>query len=218
MLAYAAPRPGREGTHPRMLLLIIAGHVLAIGAVMLAKSEIATRPDVPTVIIDIPQLADPPTNPEPRARADPRSSNATTPQPEVPIPTFENHGIEFRSIPLEPTNGSGTGTLASQPPFVPPHEIVRHGAQIATAEGRLRPPYPEVKQMLGEEATLTLKLSIDAHGHVTAVEPIGSADRAFLASARKHLLSVWRFTPATEDGQPVPSTKVITLHFKLGEA
>ena len=218
MLAYAAPRPGREGTHPRMLLLIVAGHVLAIGAVMLAKSEIATRPDVPTVIIDIPPLADPPTNPEPRPRADPRPSHATTPQPQMPIPTFDNYGIEFRSIPLEPANGIGTGTLPLQPPFVPPHEIIRHGAQIATAEGRLRPPYPEIKQMLGEEATLTLKLSIDASGHVTAVEPIGGADRAFLASARKHLLGVWRFTPATEDGKPVPSTKVITLHFELGEA
>ena len=89
---------------------------------------------------------------------------------------------------------------------------------MATAERLLRPPYPESQRMLEEEATLTLKLSIDASGRVVAVEPVGSADRAFLDSARKHLLSVWRFTPATEDGKPVPSTKVITLRFELGEA
>ena len=215
MLAYAAPRPGREGAHPRMLMLIVTGHVLAVGAVMLAKSEIATRTDVPTVIIDIPPLADPPRHPEQRTRADP--SHPTTAQPQVPIP-FDRHGIEVTPVSIDPVGGSDTGTLPPQPPFVPPHEVIRHGAQIATAEGRLRPPYPEVKQMLGEEATLTLKLSIDATGRVTAVEPIGSADRAFLDSARRHLLNVWRFTPATEDGKPVPSTKVITLHFELGEA
>ena len=215
MLAYAAPRPGREGTHPRMLMLIVTGHVLAVGAVMLAKSEIATRTDVPTVIIDIPPLADPPRHPEQRPRADP--SHPTTAQPQVPIP-FDRHGIEVTPVSIDPVGGSDIGTLLPQPPFVPPHEVIRHGAQIATAEGRLRPPYPEVKQMLGEEATLTLKLSIDATGRVTAVEPIGSADRAFLDSARRHLLNVWRFTPATEDGKPVPSTKVITLHFELGEA
>ncbi|WP_309612009.1 TonB family protein [Sphingomonas sp.] len=217
MLAYAAPRPGREANRPKLLMAIIAGHVLAIGAVMLAKSEIATRIDRPTVIIDIPPIADPLPIPEPRPRTDPRPSHSTTTQPQVPIPTFDNHQIDVGPVPLGPAD-LGSEALPPRPPFVPPHEVIRHGAQIATAEGRLRPPYPEVKQMLGEEATLTLKLSIDATGRVTAVEPIGSADRAFLDSARRHLLNVWRFTPATEDGKPVPSTKVITLHFKLGEA
>ena len=218
MLAYAAPRPGREGAHPRMLMLIVAGHVLAVGAVMLAKSEIVARADPPIILIPFRPIADPPPTPEPQRRTDPQPSHVTTAQSQVPIPSFDNHDIEIATIPTFTLDGVGADPIPPQPPFVPPHEIVRHGPQIATAESRLRPPYPQAKQMLGEEATLTLKLSIDAIGRVVAVEPIGSADRSFLDSARRHLLSVWRFTPATEDGKPVPSTKVITLHFELGEA
>ncbi len=95
--------------------------------------------------------------------------------------------------------------------------MVRRGPVFATPEALLRPPYPDSKRMLGQEATLTLKLSIDERGRVTGVEPIGAADRIFLEAARKHLLRSWRFTPASEDGTPVPSTKVVTLHFELGE-
>lgn len=218
MLAYAAPRPGREGAHPRILMLIVAGHVLAVGAVMLAKSDLPTRFDPTITILDpIALPKDPPPRPRDPVPSEPRPSHVTTTRPEVP--TFAEQRNDFPSFPTGPIAGTGPDTLAPpQPPFVLPHAIVRHGPQMATAESRLRPPYPQAKQMIGEEATLTLKLSIDAAGRVVAVEPIGSADRAFLDSARKHLLSVWRFTPATEDGKPVPSTKVITLHFELGEA
>jgi protein TonB len=58
-------------------------------------------------------------------------------------------------------------------------------------------------------------LAIDAAGRVTAVDPVGSADPAFLAAARKHILARWRYQPATEDGHPVPSSTVITLQFQL---
>ena len=36
---------------------------------------------------------------------------------------------------------------------------------------------------------LRLRLTIDARGRVVAVEPVGRADRAFLAAARRHLLA-----------------------------
>ena len=216
MLAYAAPRPGREAARPRTLMLIIAGHVLVIGAAMLARDKIQKHSEPPIIVVNVPPVSDPPPNPQPHPRSDPRPSHPTTVVPQVPIPTLPDQGFVAPPIPPGPFEGIGVSTLP--PPQPQPHEILRHGPQIATAEGRLRPPYPETKRMQEEEATLTLRLSIDATGRVTAVEPIGTADRAFLDSARKHLLSVWRFTPATEDGQPVPSTKVITLHFELGEA
>ena len=68
-----------------------------------------------------------------------------------------------------------------------------------------------------EEAVLRLRLSIDPRGRVTAVEPVGAADPAFLASARSHLLRYWRYRPATEDGRAVASSLVITLRFELEE-
>ena len=50
---------------------------------------------------------------------------------------------------------------------------------------------------------LKLRLSIDHRGRVVAVEPVGRADRAFLAAARRHLIAKWRYKPATEDGRAV---------------
>jgi len=58
-------------------------------------------------------------------------------------------------------------------------------------------------------------LAIAADGRVASVDPVGSADPAFLAAARKHILAHWRYQPATEDGHPVPSSTVITLQFPL---
>ena len=82
----------------------------------------------------------------------------------------------------------------------------------------MRPPYPTDKLRLEEEATLKLKLTIDARGRVTAVEPVGAADPSFLAAARRHIIRAWRYKPATEDGRAVSTTLVVTLRFVLDDA
>ena len=94
---------------------------------------------------------------------------------------------------------------------------VRTGPRFATSASELRPPYPEAKRRLEEEAVLKLRLSIDPRGRITAVEPVGSADPAFLQSARRHIIAHWRYTPATEDGRAVASSTVITLRFELDD-
>jgi len=69
--------------------------------------------------------------------------------------------------------------------------------------------------LVDEEAVLKLSLTIDERGRVVSVEPVGRADPAFLAAARRHLLAHWRYKPASEDGRAVSSTTVITLRFQL---
>ena len=88
-------------------------------------------------------------------------------------------------------------------------------AQPLTSPADLKPPYPESKLLAGEEAALTLRLTIDEQGRVVAVEPIGRADPIFLAAARRHLLARWRYKPAMQDGRPVRATVVVTLRFEL---
>jgi protein TonB len=92
---------------------------------------------------------------------------------------------------------------------------VRVGPRLATPASALRPPYPSSKLDSQEEAALKLRLQIDVRGRVTAVDPVGPADPAFLASARRHLIAKWRYQPATVDGQAVASTTVITLRFQI---
>ena len=92
------------------------------------------------------------------------------------------------------------------------------GPRLATAGDALKPPYPNDKLRLEQEATLKLRLTIDARGRVTAVDPVGPADPSFLAAARRHILQAWRYKPATEDGVAVPTTTVINLSFRLEDA
>ena len=96
-----------------------------------------------------------------------------------------------------------------------PSAPVRVGPRFATPADAVRPPYPPSKIASDEEAVLKLKLSIDPRGRVVAVEPVGRADPAFLAAARRHLLAHWRYKPATEDGRAIASSTVITLRFQL---
>ena len=117
-------------------------------------------------------------------------------------PTIDDIGIVI---------GSGPTTVVDPPRHVP----VKLGPRLATSENLLKPPEPLDKIRSEEEATLRLRLTIDARGRVTAVDPVGAADPSFLAAARRHILRSWRYKPATEDGMAVPTSTVISLSFRL---
>jgi protein TonB len=218
MLAYAAnAHPVRRAGSPSSLALILAGHAIVIGAVMTAKMDMeGVLPFDPTDVINIPTEPPPPPapqDPQPRTRHDPQQSFIEQQAPIIdmgrpintpldPGPTIEDIGAVIGSGP----------TIPLDPPKAAP---VRMAARFATPDSALRPPYPLDKRRAEEEATLHLKLSIDARGRVVAVDPIGAADPSFLEAARRHILRTWRYRPATEDGVAVPSSTVINLSFRL---
>jgi protein TonB len=223
MLAYAAnATTRRDAGRPKLLIPIVAAHVVLIGIVMTARMDVV-RIAAPPMVVETYRVPPPPLPPEPT----PQKQAKPNPQP---AQTTVNPLVDIAPTPRFPTqvqphdvgtitDGSGPSPLPL-PPFIipePPHAIVRTLPQLATAEELLRPPYPAAKRDAGIEAALVLRLSIDERGRVTSVEPVGKADPAFLASARAHLIRAWRFDPATEDGKPVASTKTITLRFELGE-
>ena len=59
------------------------------------------------------------------------------------------------------------------------------------------------------------RLTISESGRVTAVDPVGTADREFLDAGRRHLIAHWRYQPATEDGRAIASFTVVTLRVQL---
>ena len=223
MLAYAAnSRPAGRSGSPRALALIIAGHAVLIAGVMTAKMDLVTPPSLdPTDIINVPIKDPEPAPPPPSTPNIPHNPpTSVIDQPplviDVPIPT--------PALPLDqgppvtvviPTPGIGPVIT----PAVPPKPVpVRAGPRFATPDSALRPPYPLAKLRAEEEATLRLRLSIDARGRVTAVDAVGAADPQFLEAARRHIIKAWRYKPATEDGVGVASSTVITLSFRLDEA
>ena len=220
-----APTPGFavQRPHPKTLMLIVGVHVVALAAVITAKMEIPAKfiPD-PTEITFIDPPKPPPPEPQPRVKkADAPKSRIDQPTAIVPVPRPDEPVIVDRtpSPPLPPTPGPiGTGIQITPPtPPIQAHIPVRTGVRFITAADQVRPPYPEDKRRQEQEASLRLRLSIDARGRVIAVEPVGPVDPSFLAAARKHLLAHWRYAPATEDGRAIASSTVITLRFELEE-
>ncbi len=101
------------------------------------------------------------------------------------------------------------------PPRLDPPVVRRTKAVFKTAAADIRPPYPESKRTTDQEATIRLKLAIDARGRVVGVEPVGRVDPTFFEAARRHILRHWRYTPATENGEAVATSMTVSLEFQL---
>ena len=224
MATYApVPRFAERKAAPRTLIIIIAGHAALLAAVMTARIDF-TRPFIPQVteIVNVPLDKDPPPlppEPQPQAETQPAVSTVDRLPVIVPTPPIDDaprfDPTPMPTLPLpDSTIGSGQQPRLEPLPRAAP---VKTGPRFATPDHKLRPPYPEAKRVSDEEASLRLRLSIDARGRVVAVEPVGSTDPHFLASARRHLIAHWRYEPATEDGRPVASSTVITLRFQLDD-
>jgi len=223
MLAYAANsrRIAGRSNSPSALVLILAGHAALIAAVMAAKMDVITfLPEDPTKLIEVP-IAAPPPAPDPAAQPKAKSQPATQPtfidrtdsivDMEAPLSSGLAHGPSIDDIVAV----IGTDVSFVDPPKPAPFRLA---ARFNTPASALKPPYPNDKLRLEEEATLRLRLTIDARGRVTAVEPVGHADPSFLEAARRHIIRAWRYKPATEDGVAVRSSTVINLSFRLEEA
>jgi len=228
MLAYAANGRSRRRFSSSTLLLIVGGHAVAIGLLITAKMtiDVFERPG-PTVIYDVPLDPPPPDDLKPKPQAQPDTMLPPPPDSRVdkfppiiprPVPNAETFDTGPAIGSDIPDIGPALNTpLGPTQPIVPPPAVVKVGPRAATPADLLRPPYPESMRRSEAEAVLRLRLSIDERGRVTAVEPLGAADPAFVASARSHLIRYWRYRPATEDGRAVSSSLVITLRFELEE-
>jgi len=218
MLAYAASRPVpvERRPSPNAMLAIVAVHVAVIAVVMSAKMDLPIRLfPKPTTVVFVPS---PKTETTDSVRPDPRPQvqNRQVDRVDRIIPTPAQDADPFDPGPISrvgPEQLAGGTNVIPEIPRV--HDIVKLGPTLLTSASQLRPPYPASKIITEEEATLKLRLTIDDHGRVVAVDPVGRADPVFLAAARKHLIANWRYRPATEDGRAVGSSMVITLRFQL---
>jgi protein TonB len=198
------------------LLLVISAHVALAAVVASAKMDLPRHiiKDPPIKIIEVP----PPRSPPAPRPIDPAQQVLVPPTPLPPLPLPPKPVDLSATTEIIPSN-AGTIIGGAGSAVIPSNQIklapLRHEPQLLTSFGELKPPYPASKLASEEEATLTLRLSIDDRGHVVGVEPVGRADRVFVDAARRHMIAHWRYAPATVDGQAVPTSLTVTLRFKL---
>lgn len=219
MLAYTPRRTGRAGS-PRTLMLVAAGHAVALALVLTARSDYGQREifATPDVFFVPAPLSPPPKPAEPEVPHTPAPSTIDSPPVVLPTPVQLSEPV-VAGPPItsfDPVIGTA---VEPQPTMVPntPKPLVRRAARFITPANDVRPPYPASKQRLGEEASLRLALGIDAHGRVISVAAVSTADPTFLEAARRHILRNWRYQPASEGGEAVASSIVVTLTFKIEE-
>jgi periplasmic protein TonB len=148
---------------------------------------------------------------------------------QTPRPTTKEEDTSFVITPINPLDGTGpaiggkipdlgqigdTGTM--DPPYVPPHTAVFVKAmQDPRYAKAFHPDYPPSLVREGLEGSVTVRVTIDETGRVTAVELVKATDRAFFEETREQALRYWRFKPATSDGAPIASQQVLTVQFDL---
>lgn len=220
MLAYSATRqpPVGRSSSPNSMLAIVAVHVAALAVLMSARMDLPIAP--PKTPIEVEFIKPDPVPPKPPVDTPPRQPSARpdstipVPDPFVPLPS-DSTPLPLPN-PLPPLGDAlpGPSTGSSGEVTKP---IAATPAVLLTGSSELKPPYPASKLASGEEADLKLRLTIDERGRVSAVEPMGRANSAFLSAARRHIIAHWRYRPATSDGRGVATTLVITLRFRLDD-
>lgn len=203
---------------PSSLALVIALHVGVLGAVIMVKGPQFVRDNTRTTIIHIPLKEPPPPNdppPPPETRQQPRQIDM--PPTRILLPPISDPPPLQRLNPVRDDPPEFTIT-PPPPPAEPVRDPVRRDASVDPRFAHLlQPPYPTSEQRAERTGSVRLRVTIGADGRVKAVEMISATNEAFWEVARQQALSRWRFRPATLDGRPVESTKVMTIQFRLAD-
>jgi protein TonB len=201
---------------PAGIALVALLHGAAITALLMVKMEMPIRHKYPPIIVQqIPDKPPPPQHPVKQPPKERSRETVTTTLPPFPIkntpPTF------FPPPPPPgPPSSIGTGTIGpvAPPPPLPKVEPVRTGPSI-DPRSLLQPPYPPALEREGVEGEVTVRVLIGADGRVRSVEKMSATRDDFFLATERHALRNWRFRPATIDGRPVESSKVMLLRFQL---
>lgn len=216
-----ADRSRRSKPSPASLAAAIAINAAMIAALITSAPKIFTAPDVPFTAYPV-DADPPPPPPEPEKRVE---SKQPTPDPLPYTPPPIERALTppdtmIGSVDPQPkvdvfqppaTGDPGSGTLPLDPPKPAPVLV------DAKPDPRsvFQPDYPPAERRAGAEGAVTVRVLIGADGRVKAVEQVRAASPAFFEATRRQALNRWRFAPATRDGVPVESWRVMTVRFVL---
>jgi periplasmic protein TonB len=220
-----------QARSPTSLTAVILLHAGVIAAVLAIKNPVFDPPNRgPTIVASIP-LPTPPEPPEPdpappQPRENPRSildapdSIIRPPVPPVPSPPTPPGPANFsdgRDI-APPVGDGGSRPAPLPPPPMPAPTPVRTTAEFDPRFARdQQPDYPLSEQRADREGVVRVRVTISAAGRVTAVTRLSATSDAFWRATERHALARWRFRPATVDGRPVESSKVMSVFFRLDD-
>lgn len=199
----------------------VAVHSLVVGAYLLMPKEmIHVFRESPFTTYDVPEPSPPPpakAPPETDSRIPPRNKSQPRTVSDPIIDAYAKDGFTTKADDHTATGDPGTGTIT--PPILPPptDPVLTEASIDPRALAAFQPDYPGAMIRQGMEGKVVVRVTIGPDGRVTDIERLSAADEAFWLATRRQALRKWRFRPATRDGAPVSSTKVLTVHFRLAD-
>lgn len=217
MQTWSQPQSGYAGsrTSPIGIGGAIAVHAVAIGIFLLMPKEMIDRL-TPTTLSTYPVRMDPPPpdqNPPKQLEQKDDLPIRSMPTEIVPtiIPLTADTAPTFVKIPpIDFVPGGGT-VIDTKPPIAP----ILVDAQADYGKGAFQPNYPPAMRRQDQEGKVTVRVHIGADGRVLDVEKVFATTEAFWKATQDQAIKKWRFLPATSDGTPVESVRVMTVYFKL---
>jgi protein TonB len=211
--AYLQPK----SLNPKAVAVVVLLHGAALGALITAKGDVFVPfKEKPIVIKFIKEVPPPPEQQQPPAKPQHRSTIDFV-RPKVVVPPLPNLPFDTAKadpLPLPWTPPGPIDSRPSPPPPIPIHEPVRTEARIDNGSA-LQPPYPASAQREGAEGTVRVRVAIGPDGRVKAVQKVEASRDDFFAATERQALRYWRFRPATVDGKPTESSKLMVVHFRI---
>ncbi|MGC4250890.1 MAG: energy transducer TonB [Sphingobium sp.] len=197
----------------------IAVHAVVVGAILLMPKALI-QPFVPTTLIgtNIPLTPPPPEATPPQKEeirpTRPAIDRATATETIIPLRGRDDI-LTGTDGPTQIDGGAKDGGSVIRPVDPPPLPLFVDAAIDPRSLAAFQPDYPGTMIRQGVEGSVKVRVSIDAKGRVTDIERLAASDDAFWLATQRHALRKWRFVPATRDGVAEPSSKVLTVHFRL---
>jgi len=194
---------------PTGLVAVIAMHAAVLGALVLIKGPQIIREINPPLLITPIEI---PPDPPPVAPVDPQTPR----RPQTVTRTETVIQRDFSDI--TDRRESVIPSFPEQPRIElarvePPLPSIRREAQLLS--GGLQPPYPVSEERAQRGGVVRVRVHIGADGRVARVERLDATSDAFWRATERQALSRWRFRPATLDGRPVETSKVMTVTFRI---
>lgn len=204
---------------PTGLVLVVLAHAAVLGAVAMIKgpavfTDLITKTTVDTIKIE---PDPPPEPPKQREEARQESPRETYTAPETAFDPPDRGPATETLPPLPPRPDPPGNTVTRDPPADPPvtPPVRREAEYDSRYADALQPPYPPAEERAQRDGEARIRVTIGTNGRVTAVTRLAATSEAFWRATERHALARWRFKPATVDGRPVQSSKVLNVRFRI---
>ena len=197
---------------PAGFVAVVAMHAAVLGALVLIKGPEIYREIIPPLVITPIPIPDDPPPVSPASQPERPRQQETVTRTERVIPD-DFSTITDRREAVIPTIPEGPPGPIQYARVEPPLPSIRREARLLT--GDLQPPYPLVEERAQRGGVVRVRVHIGANGRVIRVDRLDATSNAFWRATERQALSRWRFRPATLDGRPVETSKVMTVTFRI---